>query len=158
MKLLYLLVIYLKSASWLWGATDNVSRFFVCENFVSNEWNTWNGNPDLKLIFHSFISVVVEFGGHLLKQVLVEGFWEAINYVWRFFGGRKFRRRRVKYMEWRSGSGVDFLLWQKLLAAIFLPNKSVMQFLIANISMRISIVKTVFEFFLPWQENRQWGH
>ena len=55
MKLPYLLVIYLKGASWLWGATDNASRLFVCENFVIDEWNTWNGNPALNWFStHSF--------------------------------------------------------------------------------------------------------
>ena len=43
----------------------------------------------------------------------------------------------------------DFLSSQKLLAAILLQKKSIMQVLVANILMRISIVKIVCECFLP---------
>ena len=48
----------------------------------------------------------------------------------------------------------DFLSLQKLLAAILFQKKSVMRVLAANVSMRVSIVKIVFECFLPWQESR----
>ena len=43
----------------------------------------------------------------------------------------------------------DFPSSQKLLAAILLQKKSIMQVLAANILMRISIVKIVSECFLP---------
>ena len=43
----------------------------------------------------------------------------------------------------------NFLSSQKLLAAILLQKKSIMQVLAANILMRISIVKIVCECFLP---------
>ena len=49
--------------------------------------------------------------------------------------------------------GADLLSSQKLLAAILLPKKSVMQVLAANILMRISIVKIVCKCFLPLQES-----
>ena len=45
--------------------------------------------------------------------------------------------------------GADFLSSQKLLAAILLEKKSIMQELVANISKRICIVKIVYECFLP---------
>ena len=48
----------------------------------------------------------------------------------------------------------DFLSSQKLLTAMLLQKKSIMQVLAANILMRISIVKIVCECFLPWQESR----
>ena len=43
----------------------------------------------------------------------------------------------------------NFLSSQKLLAAIILQKKSIMQVLAANILMRISIVEIVCECFLP---------
>ena len=48
----------------------------------------------------------------------------------------------------------DFLSSQKLVAAILWQKKSIMQVLVANILMRISIVKIVCECFLLWQESR----
>ena len=50
--------------------------------------------------------------------------------------------------------GDDFLSLQKLFAAVLLQKKLIMQVLAANILMRISIVKIVWECFLPWQESQ----
>ena len=47
----------------------------------------------------------------------------------------------------------DFLSSQKLLYAMFLQKKSIIQELAANILIRISVVKIVCECFLPWQET-----
>ena len=54
----------------------------------------------------------------------------------------------------RTGLKVNFLSSQKLLAAIILQKKSIMQELAANISMRISVVKIVCECLLLLQESR----
>ena len=48
----------------------------------------------------------------------------------------------------------DFLSSQKLLVSILLQQKSIMQVLAANISMRISIAKIACECFLPRQESQ----
>ena len=54
---------------------------------------------------------------------------------------------RCCIVKWQFG--VDFLSLQKLLAAILLQKKSIMQELAANILMIISHVKIVGERFLP---------
>ena len=54
----------------------------------------------------------------------------------------------------KNSLGADFLSSQKLLAAMFLQKKSMMQLLPANIAREISIVIIVCECFPPRQENR----
>ena len=87
MKLLYLLVTYLKSASWLWGATDNVSRFFVCENFVSNEWNTWNRNrgaftADFPLIHFGCCRIWRSFTQTGISWGVLRGYKRCLKIFW----------------------------------------------------------------------------
>ena len=53
-----------------------------------------------------------------------------------------------------SLGGFPVLSSQKLLAAMFLQKKSIMQVLATNILMRVSIVRIVCQCFLPSQENR----
>ena len=70
------------------------------------------------------------------------------------FGASSEARSAIVTTIWRPGFRADILSSQKLLAAILLQKKSVMQVLAANILMRISIVTIFCECFLPWQESR----
>ena len=75
-----------------------------CEIFVSKNKKT-NRTPD----FLQLVSETVLSGGHLPKQLLVEGWGggggggEGNRRCLKIVRDRKFRQRRAKCMEWKSG-------------------------------------------------------